>query len=294
MSNNILKDKFNRTLSTTPNDVDDEKAKKQTFIPFDKLVQSKDSRKIFLVDDSYKDSINEDGLLTPFLVNRLNDGKYEILSGNKRYEAFKTLVKNKDFKYKYMGNNLLDPMIDGIPCIIVERPLNETEKTLMIIEANKSRDFDKLEIYKMVTKAKELYDALKKDGHIQHGDGREVKWLADRVPVSERTISTILSNQWLINDSNYQNVTKLGTFEKYCEIEAGNQQVVKGVNDRVVKDNPFNKEYKYLDKIDDHHKKLDFDKLNLKESEYDDLRENAKLTIKSIMNAYSVSISELK
>ena len=288
---NLTKD-----FKTDVNDLSNQKAKKQTFISFDKLIQSKASKEIFLVDDSYKESIAEDGLLSPFVVKRLDDERYEILSGNKRYEAFKALIKNEGFKYRYMGKQLLDPKADGIPCLIVERDLTASEEALIIIESNKSRNFDNLEIYKMVKKTSEIYEELKNNGLIKYGSGSKTKWIANRVSISERTISTILLNHWLITSFNYDEIIKCGSYKNYWEqlLKKRDELGRMPKKQTAIKNSPFDKEWKYQDKIEKHYNKLDFEKIYLKEGQYGDLRENAIQIIKSIMNAYDVHTKELK
>ena len=53
------------------------------------------------------------------------------------------------------------------------------------------------------------------------------------------------------------------------------------------------KEFKFLDRIQAHHEKIDFEKLNINEWQFDDLRKNAISTIGAIMQKYGLSKKDL-
>ena len=56
----------------------------------------------------------------------------------------------------------------------------------------------------------------------------------------------------------------------------------------------FNREYKFLDKIQSHHEKLNFEKMGLREYHIQDLRNNAMETIKSIMERYGIQKKDIR
>jgi hypothetical protein len=265
-----------------------EREKKQSLIPFNKLKPSKRNSEIYLVKGDLKESIKDNGLMESFTVKRLDDGYFEILSGNRRYASFKELLdENPDFTYVWVqGNSVYSPLRDGIPCKIVERQLSDSEELKTIMGSNDHRDYDKLEIYHVVMKWKDIY---KDEGY----EGKLNEKIAENAPISARTIADILSDKWVINSSNIDDVERYGSWAAFCLHEAENQKPEKAPKPKPKMDG-FNKEYKYLDKIQDHHEKLDFDKLDIKDSYYDDLRENAVRTVKTIMEAYNLFAKDLK
>ena len=74
-------------------DIDDAKANKLVFIPIGQLVPNSMNSKELSVDDSLKESIREMGLNVPLDVIQISEGKYEITSGERRYTAFLSLIK---------------------------------------------------------------------------------------------------------------------------------------------------------------------------------------------------------
>ena len=56
----------------------------------------------------------------------------------------------------------------------------------------------------------------------------------------------------------------------------------------------FNREYRFLDKIQSHHQKLSFEKMGLREYQIEDLRTNALETIKTIMERYGIQKRDIK
>ena len=55
----------------------------------------------------------------------------------------------------------------------------------------------------------------------------------------------------------------------------------------------FEKEYKYLDKIQSHQEKLDFEKLSINDWQFEDLRKNAISTIQTIMERYGIQKKDI-
>ena len=74
-------------------DIDDARANKLVFIPIDRLVPNKMNSFELSVDDSLKESIKEIGLNVPLDVIELDGDRYEITSGERRYTAFLSLIK---------------------------------------------------------------------------------------------------------------------------------------------------------------------------------------------------------
>ena len=72
-------------------DIDDARANKLVFIPISQLVPNTMNSKELSIDDSLKESIKEIGLNVPLDVIEMDDGRYEISSGERRYTAIKYL-----------------------------------------------------------------------------------------------------------------------------------------------------------------------------------------------------------
>ncbi len=272
-------------------DIEDAKANKLVFIPIGQLVPNPINSKELSVDDSLKESIREIGLNVPLDVIEIEDGRYEISSGERRYTAFLSLIKeNPDFRYQWKGNQLISPVEKGLPCTVNRRNLSDEDRDLIRLIGNKARDYDPLEQYNLFFTANQTYESKKKKGEIIRGDGRKVEWLADYLSVSERTIQKMLDDSWIVNSRNYMDVKKAGSYATYAEKK--NQSKGSGSSDAGL--DSFNREYRFLDKIQSHHQKLSFEKMGLREYQIEDLRTNALETIKTIMERYGIQKRDIK
>ena len=281
--------KFNNINSMA--DIDDAKANKLIFIPIVQLVPNPINSKELSVDDSLKESIREIGLNVPLDVIELNDGRYEITSGERRYTAFLSLIReDPGFRYQWKGNQLISPVEKGLPCTVNRRNLSDEDKDLIRLIGNKARDYDPLEQYNLFFTANQTYESKKKKGEIVRGDGRKVEWLADYLSVSERTIQKMLDDSWIVNSRNYMDVKNAGSYVAY--MEKRNQKA----DDRQmsVSNQNFNREYRYLDRVQDHSRKLNFEKQQLEEWQIQDLRKNAVSAIQAIMERYGIQKRDLK
>ena len=270
-------------------DINDAKANKLVFIPIDKLVPNRNNSSELFVDDSLKESIKQIGLNVPLDVIELDDGRYEISSGERRYTAFLSLLKeDPKFRYLWKGNQTISPFEKGIPCTVNRRDMSEEDRDLVRLIGNKSRDYDPLELYNLFLTANKAYEGKKKKNEIAWGDGRKVEWLSDYLSISPRTIQKMIEDSWIINSKNLRDVRKAGSYSAYVEKKKNSEGKPAGVTD----DN-FNKEFAFLDRIQKHHNRMDFDKLNINEWQFDDLRKNAVLTVQSIMEKYGLSKKDL-
>ncbi len=271
-------------------DINDAKANKLVFIPIDKLVPNEHNSEELIVDDSLKESIREIGLNVPLDVIELDDGRYEISSGERRYTAFLSLLKeDPGFRYLWKGNQTISPVEKGIPCTVNRRDMSEEDRDLIRLIGNKARDYDPLELYNLFLTANKAYEGKKKKNQITWGDGRKVEWLADYLSISPRTIQKMIEDSWIISSKNIRDVRKAGNYSAYIE----KKRESKEGRSSVTEDN-FNKEFKFLDRIQNHHEKIDFEKLNINEWQFEDLRKNALLTVQSIMERYGLSKKDLK
>ena len=280
---------LNLKLSNVNNidDINDARANKLVFIPIDQLVPNEINSKELKVDDSLKESIKEIGLNVPLDVIEIENNKYEISSGERRYTAFLSLIKeNPDFTYKWKGNTEISPISKGIPCTVNRRTMSKEDKDLVRLIGNKSRDYDPLEQYNLFLSANSIYETKKANGEIVWGDGRKVEWLSMYLSVSQRTIQKMLDNSWIINSKNYEQIKEAGGYIEYQNSKA--KPEVKSAS----QDN-FEKEYKYLDKIQSHQEKLDFEKLSINDWQFEDLRKNAITTIQTIMERYGIQKKDI-
>lgn len=285
-----LNDKFNRIVDTNNISIDDEKANKITFISFNDLIQSDINKKILNVDDELKSAIMEDGLLNPLIVKRMNNGKYEIQSGNRRYEAFKSILNDKkDFKYIFASNKELDPIRDGIPCVISNRELDRAREIIQLLEHNKGRNFDKLEIYNMVMAGDEAYHEIKEIEDIE--EKREREYLANRICVSERTISSILADKWLINSKNIEEVKEYGSYSKYEEQLKAENEIDTSSETKKEKASVFNTEKEKLISLVNKYENKRIGKNDVDQQELDELGDLAIKLIVSLINTYELDDS---
>ena len=269
-------------------DINEARANKLVFIPIDQLVPNSTNSNELKVDDSLKDSIKEIGLNVPLDVIEIDNNKYEISSGERRYTAFLSLIKeNPDFTYKWKGNIEISPISKGIPCTVNRRNMSKEDKDLVRLIGNKARDYDPLEQYNLFLSANNVYETKKTNGEISWGDGRKVEWLSMYLSVSQRTIQKMLDDTWIINSKNYEEIKQAGSYSDYQNSK------VKPETTSNAQDN-FEKEYKYLDKIQTHQEKLDFEKLSINDWQFEDLRNNAITTIQTIMERYGIQKKDIK
>ena len=100
----------------------------------------------------------------------------------------------------------------------------------------------------------------------------------------------MLDDSWIINSNNYHDVMNAGSYVAYLDKKNRKAEFKQSspINDK------FNKEYRFLDKIQTHHQKLSFEKMGLREYQIEDLRKNALNTISAIMERYGIQKKELK
>lgn len=273
-------------------DIDDAKANKLVFIPISQLVPNSMNSKELSVDDSLKESIKEIGLNVPLDVIPIEDGKYEITSGERRYTAFLSLIEeDPDFTFLWKGNGRISPVTKGIPCTVNRRNLSDEDRDLVRLIGNKARDYDPLEQYNLFLTANQAFESKKEKGEISRGEGRKREWLADYLSISDRTIQKMLDDTWIVNSRNYLDVKKAGSYSAYSQKAIRKKEEMKSSDSG---NENFNKEYRFLDKIQSHHEKLSFEKMGLREYQIQDLRTNALETIKTIMERYGIQKKDIR
>lgn len=101
--------------------------------------------------DELAEDIKMNGLNHNLVVRKLEDGTYELISGERRYTALNKLVTE--------GNKLFAL----VPCKVIEA--NDIDAEIILIQANaQTRELTDLEKLEQVKRLKELYTAKKANG----------------------------------------------------------------------------------------------------------------------------------
>ncbi len=121
------------------------------YIDIDKLkINSKNFYPIVDIEILEED-ISINGLNHNLVVRPIENGFYEIISGERRYTALKSLVDKGDNKYS------------KVPCKVVN--LNDIDSEITLIQANaQTRELTDVEKLKQVERLTELYREKKKNG----------------------------------------------------------------------------------------------------------------------------------
>lgn len=107
------------------------------------------------------EDIKLNGLNHNLVVRKLDNGQFELISGERRYTALCKLVKegNKTFAL--------------VPCKVIE--VNDTDAEIILIQANaQTRELTEIEKLKQVQRLKELYKIKKANGEKITGKVREI------------------------------------------------------------------------------------------------------------------------
>lgn len=126
------------------------------YIPYEKLKPSKDNFYSVIHDEfleALADSIANDSLQCPLRIRPIpNTDEYEIISGNRRYEAIGILLKRGDTTYK------------NVPCSF-DNAADDIAAKIHLINANATaRVLTDAEKMKQITLLKQLYQEQKKRG----------------------------------------------------------------------------------------------------------------------------------
>ncbi|WP_394884020.1 ParB/RepB/Spo0J family partition protein [Clostridium butyricum] len=103
------------------------------------------------------ESIKEYGLMHNVVVRKRNDGKYEILSGERRFRALREI----DYK--------------KVPCRIVKDDVTELDAEVMLIQANmQQRELNLQEKMQGIKRLQEIYTEKRKSGEKLQGKTRDL------------------------------------------------------------------------------------------------------------------------
>ena len=109
----------------------------------------------------YIEDIKMNGLNHNLVVRKLDNGKYELISGERRYTALTQLVEQ--------GNEIFAL----VPCKVIEA--NDIDSEIILIQANaQTRELTEIEKLEQVKRLTELYKTKKKNGEKVPGKIREI------------------------------------------------------------------------------------------------------------------------
>ncbi len=124
-------------------------------LDIDSLVPSKNNFYGIRLVEELADSIKENGLMHNLVVRKTNDGKYEIISGERRYQALKILGYKK------------------VPCKIQE--CTDLDSELMLIQANmQQRELNLQEKMQGIKRLQEIYSEKRRNGEKIPGKTRDL------------------------------------------------------------------------------------------------------------------------
>lgn len=111
--------------------------------------------------DELAEDIKMNGLNHNLVVRKLDNGKYELISGERRYTALTQLVEQ--------GNEIFAL----VPCKFIEA--NDIDSEIILIQANaQTRELTEIEKLEQVKRLTELYKTKKKNGEKVPGKIREI------------------------------------------------------------------------------------------------------------------------
>lgn len=111
--------------------------------------------------DELAEDIKMNGLNHNLVVRKLDNGKYELISGERRYTALTQLVEQ--------GNEIFAL----VPCKVIE--VNDIDSEIILIQANaQTRELTEIEKLEQVKRLTELYKTKKKNGEKVPGKIREI------------------------------------------------------------------------------------------------------------------------
>lgn len=135
--------------------------------------------------DDLAASIEQNGLIDPLIVKRMEDGRYMILSGHRRFAAMTEILGKTEFS-----------------CLI-RQPVSDVYEELMLIEANRTqRKMSAADLSKQAERYTELLVQLKEAGVAIPGR------LRDRVAEALQVSSTKLARLHAIRENCVQDVLK--------------------------------------------------------------------------------------
>ena len=123
-------------------------------IPIDKIRMNPKNHRSLEGADVLKESIRRAGRLFEPLITYLHEGSYYIISGHRRFTAWKSLCEEPDSSWSQQ-----------IPCIVVSKPADDYEEQILMSQANIHRS-DPEEIRNEVKIAIDIWNSMPDDKRI--------------------------------------------------------------------------------------------------------------------------------
>lgn len=170
-----------RTLSGEPEAVP--KSGTLCMIPLDDLLPNpKNPYPLLWEGDMEKlmDSIEDTGLLEPVSAYPMGGGKYMLVSGHNRREAYRRLrAEREDGTHRW----------DRVPCVIAEKPSSEAEERIILVEANRQRvKTPKILTMEMETIGDAYYELVQAG---QKPPGRKRDWIAKQMDITSARVGRL-------------------------------------------------------------------------------------------------------
>ena len=170
-----------RALSDVPEAVP--KSGTLCLIPVDDLLPNPKNPYPLLDKDAMlklMDSIEDAGLLEPVSAYPMGDGKYMLVSGHNRREAYRRLRAERDD-----GTHRWDKM----PCVIAEAPDSAAKERIILVEANRQRvKSPKILTMEMETIGDAYYELVQAG---QKPPGRKRDWIARQMDITSARVGRL-------------------------------------------------------------------------------------------------------
>lgn len=152
-------------------------------IPVDDLLPNPKNPYPLLDEDAMlklMDSIEDAGLLEPVSAYPMGDGKYMLVSGHNRREAYRRLRAERDD-----GSFCWDKM----PCVIAEAPDSAAKERIILVEANRQRvKSPKILTMEMETIGDAYYELVQAG---QKPLGRKRDWIAKQMDITSARVGRL-------------------------------------------------------------------------------------------------------
>lgn len=170
-----------RALSDVPEAVP--KSGTLCLIPLDDLLPNPKNPYQLLDEDAMlklMDSIEDAGLLEPVSAYPMGDGKYMLVSGHNRREAYRRLrAERDDGTHRW----------DNVPCVIAEAPDSAAKERIILVEANRQRvKTPKILIMEMETIGDAYYELVQAG---QKPPGRKRDWIAKQMDITSARVGRL-------------------------------------------------------------------------------------------------------
>ena len=130
-------------------------------------IEAKNNFNVIVNVDELAEDIKINGLNHNLVVRKLNNDKYELISGERRYTAIKQLLEQEEIEQAKKD------ILSLIPCKVIE--VNDIDSEIILIQANaQTRELTEIEKLEQVKRLTELYKTKKKNGEKVPGKIREI------------------------------------------------------------------------------------------------------------------------